>query len=88
MFRRDRALEGPEDKNSVSRIDPRNCGWYVQPVSLRPELASETAWMLDCFQQLRIRRAIAKKNRNLVGHGFFRVGQFIRQDRQSLGDGI
>jgi len=44
--------------------------------------------MLDCFQQLRIRRAIAKKNRNLVGHGFFRVGQFIRQDRQSLGDGI
>ncbi len=43
MFRRDRALEGPEDKNSVSRIDPRKCGWYVQPVCLRPELASETA---------------------------------------------
>src|SRR2546429_5738632 len=34
---------GPEDKNSSPRIDPQKCRWYVQPDSLRSELASETA---------------------------------------------
>ena len=43
---------------------------------------------LECFHQLRIRRAIARKNRNLVGHGLFRVGRFSGQYHKPLGDGI
>jgi len=46
MFRRSGVVdvvEGREDKYSVTRIDPQKCRWYVQPDSLRPELASETS---------------------------------------------
>ena len=37
---------------------------------------------LECFQQLCIRRAIAKKNRNLVRRGLFRSQAIQRQTRQ------
>ena len=37
---------------------------------------------LDCVQQLCIRRAIAKKNRNVVRRGLFRSQAIQRQPRQ------
>ena len=88
MFRRGGILEGSEDKKSVTRIDPQKCGRCVQPGSLRPKLASATAYMLDCFSRFCSRRAIAEKNRNLVRHGLFRERGIGGKYHKSLGDGI
>ena len=88
MFRAGEVLVGHEDKKSVTRTDAQKCGRCVRSSLLRSKLASETAWVLDCFSRLCSLRAIALNNRNLVGHGLFRGRPIGGQHHTSLGDGI
>jgi len=88
MFRAGGVWVGHEDKESVTRIDAQKCGRCVRSSLLRSKLASETAWVLDCFSRLCSLRAIALNNRNLVGHGLFRGRPIGGQHHPSLGDGI
>ena len=73
MFRAGGVWVGHEDKESVTRTDAQKC---VRSSLLRPKLASETAWVLDCFSRLCSTRAIAERNCNLVRHGLFRERRF------------
>jgi len=43
MFNQGGVLEGPEDRNGATRIEPQKCGSCVRPSLLRPKLASGTA---------------------------------------------
>ena len=76
MFRAGGVWVGHEDKESVTRIDAQKCGRCIRSSLLRPKLASETAWVLDCFSRLCSTRAIAERNCNLVRHGLFRGRRF------------
>src|SRR5437016_6002925 len=56
----------------LDRNDGRKCVFHGRSQS--PSLgAMSFCYLLDCFRRLRSRRAMAKQDRNVVGHGLFRV---------------